>query len=634
MVTYREVEETIMVKKPTTRLVDQHREKNIITYETRTATRPIQVPKVRLNTENKTFTNTLYRYNHTAANINTTEQAFVPKNFTKPESLHMQIPKVTLVREEVLVADPYQDIVVEPFTVTIPVTTLVPETFSVTEMQSTVVTRQRVESVPYVEDVTHNYTVMVPTTETIQGSHCIPRRVPVTTYQTQCVDQGEWQTVTKTLPAGPCETNCSSGLCQRQCPTPQTVTQRVWVPRLVTHQTPCTTYQIVNETVPYSYTVTKMKPETRSVTYPVVRYRNENRSYEEVEYKPQVVTRTRQVEKTEFRTETRSRERYVTKYRMVPQEKLTPKMVYETKATDYNSFYTQVVPESQNVPQVDYQSKLIKIPYETTIQEITPVVVWETVEEEYEVTVPVITPVQYTVQVPEIVYEDVPRRVTRSIPEIENVTYTVNVPQKRSRATWKTEVRQVPEIKTLDYTVNVPHQRKRTIMQTRYRQVPEVKQETYTIMVPVVRTKTEIEYRDETIPIVKSQTITVQVPQVQTRTVYRTQQRTVMEQQMQTYEVSVPYQVPVQTLRRVCQMVPKQIKVSVGGSCSSCVPSADGFDSYWNLPANGNGAATETPPGGPTVVRPMEEILPPPMPDQFTGPNQRDDATPPRPGPR
>ncbi len=103
--------------------------------------------------------------------------------------------------------------------------------------------------------VSREVTVMVPSTETRQGTRQVCHMVPVTHKQTVCVDNGSWQQVTQTYNVGGC------------CGCPQTCTRvcNVWVPKIEQKEVECTVMQPTMEQVPYEYTVTVCKPETRTV---------------------------------------------------------------------------------------------------------------------------------------------------------------------------------------------------------------------------------------------------------------------------------------------------------------------------------------------------------------------------------
>ena len=83
-----------------------------------------------------------------------------------------------------------------------------------------------------------------------------------------------------------------------------TCTKSVWVPNIVTEEVPYTVYRQQMESVPYTYTVTVCKPETRTRTVPVTTYNTEERTrnYTVTVCKPE--TRTRTVNVVECKTET------------------------------------------------------------------------------------------------------------------------------------------------------------------------------------------------------------------------------------------------------------------------------------------------------------------------------------------
>ncbi len=117
-------------------------------------------------------------------------------------------------------------------------------------------------------------TVVDRVTETINTDQCSTVTVPVTTYSTVQRDCGQWVTQTVQHPGpvvnqcvcDPC-TGCMK-TCQVQCPG-FTTCCRVWVPKIVTEQVPCTTYkcEVVHKTVPVQ--VVRCVPRTIVEKVPV-----------------------------------------------------------------------------------------------------------------------------------------------------------------------------------------------------------------------------------------------------------------------------------------------------------------------------------------------------------------------------
>ena len=85
------------------------------------------------------------------------------------------------------------------------------------------------------------------------------------------------------------------------------MTKRVWVPNVVTEQVPYTVNKAVWEDVPYEYTVTVNRPETRTRTVPVTRMRTEQRTRMVTVNRCRQEERSREVPVTTYKTEQRTR---------------------------------------------------------------------------------------------------------------------------------------------------------------------------------------------------------------------------------------------------------------------------------------------------------------------------------------
>jgi hypothetical protein len=204
-------------------------------------------------------------------------------------------------------------------------------------------TRSRTETytemVPVVTAQVQTYTVMVPYTETRTGTRKVARVVQVVVPQTVTRDMGHFEDrcVTQTVFAASAASSCSgssrcglfsrrrggchSSGCGNDCgdacgngcgtscvadcgPQISTVTQRVWVPNLVTVTENVTVSKIEYVDEPFSYTVNLCRAETRQQTVNVTTYQAVARS-REVAFTvcvPKTMTGTQTV--TSFRTET------------------------------------------------------------------------------------------------------------------------------------------------------------------------------------------------------------------------------------------------------------------------------------------------------------------------------------------
>ncbi len=106
--------------------------------------------------------------------------------------------------------------------------------------------------------------------------------------RTVTVCSGHWETQVEEVSCG-CNDGC--GGCGGDCV--RTICRRCWVPETITKEVPCTTYRMVSEEVPYTYTVCKYRSEERTRTVKVCRHEQEER--------------TRTVNVCRYRNEERSR---------------------------------------------------------------------------------------------------------------------------------------------------------------------------------------------------------------------------------------------------------------------------------------------------------------------------------------
>lgn len=186
--------------------------------------------------------------------------------------------------------------------------------------------------VPVRETVQKQFTVMVPYQETLTASRTVCKMVPQTITHTVCRDRGHWADV-------PYQTACSAYGCGRSCysgcgscePCGRcggtgmiTCSRRVWVPNMVYEQVPRVVYRPQYSQVPYQYTVTRFRPETRVKEVPVVRYVTETRArtVRVCEYQPQ--QRTREVQFTVCVPQERSKMINLTSYRTVAEQRTVP----------------------------------------------------------------------------------------------------------------------------------------------------------------------------------------------------------------------------------------------------------------------------------------------------------------------
>ena len=185
----------------------------------------------------------------------------VPEKRTREETYCEMVPQWEEVEQQYTVMVPYKEDVEQTYTVCVPVTKVVQQTC----------------------------TVMVPHQETRQGTRRICKTVPVKQTRTITRDAGHWENRTEEVSMTCCARvsscggcggcgGCATACCVSTEPCTKTVTRRVWVPKLVKENVTCTVYkqQIVEE--PCEYTVTVMKPETRTKNVSVTSYQRETRT--------------------------------------------------------------------------------------------------------------------------------------------------------------------------------------------------------------------------------------------------------------------------------------------------------------------------------------------------------------------
>jgi len=152
---------------------------------------------------------------------------------------------------------------------------------------------------PVWETKEQEYTVMVPHQETRQGTRRVCEVVPVTKTRKVCRRTGHWET--RRFDA------CSGCACHpRGCPSAcgdcghAVRTRRCWVPEVVYEEVLCTTYERQWKEVPYEYTATVCRPETRTREVKVCRMVSEQKTREVTRYECVPEERTREVQQTRY----------------------------------------------------------------------------------------------------------------------------------------------------------------------------------------------------------------------------------------------------------------------------------------------------------------------------------------------
>jgi hypothetical protein len=142
---------------------------------------------------------------------------------------------------------------------TITVCRLVPETKMVSRMDTVLVPEQRTFTQSYLacrmtyETVSRQVTVMVPRSETRQGTRTVCRPVAVQEMKTVCRDVGGWTTQSYVDCCG----------CTHTC--------NLWASKTVTEQVPVTVYKPNFVEEPYTYDVVVCHPEQRTITAQVAK---------------------------------------------------------------------------------------------------------------------------------------------------------------------------------------------------------------------------------------------------------------------------------------------------------------------------------------------------------------------------
>jgi hypothetical protein len=112
---------------------------------------------------------------------------------------------------------------------------------------------------PVYREETREYTVMVPTVETRQGTRTVCKWVPEKRKQIVCEDQGQW--VEQPCNCGCCFDPCASA-CGRWC----------WVPKIVQKEVEVTCMKAVMVEEPCTYQVTVCKPVKKTCKVQVCEY--------------------------------------------------------------------------------------------------------------------------------------------------------------------------------------------------------------------------------------------------------------------------------------------------------------------------------------------------------------------------
>ncbi len=182
----------------------------------------------------------------------------------------------------------------EPRECTVTVCKRIPETKAVQRTCCMMVREVRVRTEEYMaykpvyREETREYTVMVPTVETRQGTRTVCRWVPEKQKQIVCEDQGHW--VEQACNCGCCCDPCAPA-CVRWC----------WVPNIVQKEVEVTCMRAVTVEEPCTYHVTVCKPVQKTCKVRVCEY--------------QQVPATRQVRYTVCVPKEVTRTEYVTTWR-------------------------------------------------------------------------------------------------------------------------------------------------------------------------------------------------------------------------------------------------------------------------------------------------------------------------------
>jgi hypothetical protein len=196
--------------------------------------------------------------------------------------------------------------------------------------------------VPVWRDVQQHFTVMVPHQVARQGVRTVCKMVPETSMRTVTKDCGHWTTCTVRVPSR-CGGCGDCGSCY------QTICKRMWVPKIVTHQVPCTTYRPRYSQIPYTYHCTVLKPEARVRTMRVCDYKTEMRSRTDRVCSYRLEKRSRPVRLCDYKTEVRSRVDRVCSYRCEARSRQIPVTSYRTEMRHRDVQYTVCVPEQRTV---------------------------------------------------------------------------------------------------------------------------------------------------------------------------------------------------------------------------------------------------------------------------------------------
>ncbi len=225
--------------------------------------------------------------------VSCTEYRWEPREYKC--TVYRNVYETRDVTEQCTVLVPKQRTRTVNYTVCVPYTKNVVQTSVVCIPEWRDVEYQYTVRVPVWTTSVKEYTVNIPYTVKKQGVRKVCRVVPVQTTRTvrRCV--GHWETHTREVPdCGGCGV--------------RSVCCRVWVPKWITEEVPCTTYKTEYVDVPYTYCVTLCKQETRTCEVRHCSYRTEQRTGTRRVCSVRREKRERTVQVCAYRHEQRSRD--------------------------------------------------------------------------------------------------------------------------------------------------------------------------------------------------------------------------------------------------------------------------------------------------------------------------------------
>ena len=507
----------------------------------------------------------------------------VEESFIDSQEEFLQYREVQKALEESYVVQERQkDEVEQTYTVTVPYKQEIEEVYWENEPYEEMVSRPSVTKslksrdvvkpyrvkIPYVEHVPQMYSINIPYEAKSTKYRVIPQQIPVTKYQKVKRDMGRW--VTDTVSVDTIEVGQDRCGCPTCCPKARTIKQTRWVPNIVTHSLPYTTFKTVNKHIPYEKPEIKYRREPRQRMIPITKYRTEVRERVEKVYSYEASTKPASFPVTKFRMVRKVRPKTVTVYREETRTKKIPINRYVKSEEKRRIPYSVKTVEPKVGPTKLKTLTARRVEVDEEFSYTQPIRKTRTVVKNIVIRKPYEDIEKFIVKVPQIRYKDVAEVEEYDVEVPREVTFTVEVPEVRVKKEFIEVERKVPYVETSTVVEMVPEVKTRRVYKTRERTVSDIRTETFMTSEPEVVTKTvyDTKYRD--VPVFQSELYWQDVTKILKRTVFKEVTRKVKRPALKKYKVNVPYLVQVRVPKQVTRMVPRQITVPIEVCCEEC----------------------------------------------------------------